>query len=83
MQAQEGEKEVMFWSKRPSEDKESEERKARQAACPHIDFMMFGSNVIGEATCLSCGYTTTMNVFFNLLVNRLRDLERRLEKQVK
>ena len=65
------------------EEKEDKERIERQSTCEHKNFSIYGHNIIGDATCLNCGKVMGMEVFYNALTDRLRDLEIRLEHKIK
>jgi hypothetical protein len=58
------------------------ERLEKQDACLHKRFYIYGHNMVGDATCLDCGKTYKMYVFYNSLLNRLIDLEKKLEDKL-
>lgn len=64
-------------------DIDNSERLKKQDECLHKHFCIYEHNIIGEATCLDCGKTDKMYIFFNSLFNRLIELENRLADKLK
>lgn len=50
----------------------------KQKQCKHINFVMYGSNFIGQATCKDCGKTDDIYIFINGLIKELGELYNKL-----
>ena len=60
----------------------NEELLKKQEACLHKNFEIYNHNLLNQATCNDCGKTDYSYLFFNLLIQRLRGLEKKLEDKL-
>ena len=58
----------------PSYDK----RSISKSDCPHVNWIIYGNNLIGMGTCLDCNMEVNLSELINNTIHRLKKLEQSL-----
>lgn len=75
----------MFWIRKKDSEEEILEKdriRRKQDSCEHKHFTIYGHNLLGDATCIDCGKTERMYIYYNRLTEKLIDLADKLEKKL-
>lgn len=55
----------------------------KQNSCKHMNIKIYGTHLVGQATCEDCGKTDSLYIFLNGIFSELNSLYNKLSNKVK